>query len=125
MQWRVAVAVDCVQVTAGIEQHLSNGSTARERGPVQADVLLLQQKGGMGVGVTRRPELPQSELPQLGVTLKLACGTRTLTHRRKGSWYGGTPKSPAEMLNPKSRSRGTPSLPAQDTEPPNPGMRPP
>lgn len=37
----VPVVVDSVQVTAGVQEDLSNGSTASEGCPVQADILLL------------------------------------------------------------------------------------
>lgn len=41
VQRRVPVVVDSVQVTAGVQEDLSNGSTASEGCPVQADILFL------------------------------------------------------------------------------------
>lgn len=49
VQGRVTVVVDSVEVTACVEEDLSDGSTASEGGPVQADVFLLwtwEVKGG-------------------------------------------------------------------------------
>lgn len=41
VQGCVPMVVDSMEVTAGIQEDLSNGGTAGEGGPVQADVLLL------------------------------------------------------------------------------------
>lgn len=42
VQGCVPVVVDGVEVTAGVQEHLGNGRTAREGRPVQTDVLLLR-----------------------------------------------------------------------------------
>jgi hypothetical protein len=41
VQGRVPVVVDSMEVAAGVQEDLSNGSTAGEGSPVQADVFLL------------------------------------------------------------------------------------